>query len=436
METAAKPIIRIRKVNIDDLKRDFQFYPRESVDYPTVSRFMDAMRSGAKFPPMTVCENTGRIIDGFHRYAAYQQLGIKEIDAIAERPQSDADFFFLAISANKAHGLGYSQSDQHKIINLALRLGLEREKIALACALPIQKVEDLTRNIPKFSADDPTPIKTFATGNRHHTATLPIATIRPLRASKTADPITASGFLFYCSNVIRFLRSDLCDCKDEQIFEKVRELESAVASQLNPNKLKERILEKVREGAATVHDLSMELFLPESQIKAMVEELEATGKMGQRPEGRRTENQRGATAKVLVVHEEPEIDEPQPRDQRAIHKAIQAYKTATGRYPNKLLYDKVIEALGDFPDVTRLNQVHVEWVGRGYNPQNINWLDWYVKGIPQRNGNGNGKNHERESASSRNVRNIKDSLDYLSGIPSDGGQADPKSKTSLLASGS
>jgi hypothetical protein len=433
MEAATKPVSRIRKVNIDDLKRDFQFYPRESVDYSTVSRFMDAMRSGAKFPPITVCDNTARIIDGFHRYAAYQQLGIKQVDAIAEQPANDAEFFFLAISANKAHGLGYSSTDQNKIVKLALRLGLEREKIALACALPIQKIEEMTRNVPRFATDDPPPTKGFSTAR---SVSLPTPTVQPLRTVKKADPITASGFLFYCSQVIRFLRSDLCDCKDEKIFEKVRELESAVASQLNPNKLKERILEKVREGAATIHDLSMELFLPESQIKAMVEELEATGKLGQLPEGRRTENQRGATGRVLVVQEEPQGDDPQPRDQRAAHKAIQAYKTATGRYPNKLLYDKVIEALGDFPDVTRLNQVHVEWVGRGYNPQNINWLDWYVKGIPERNGNGNGKNQQRESASSRNVRNIKDSLDYLSGVQSDGGQVDPKGKTGLLASGS
>lgn len=432
MEAATKPVIKIGRVNIDDLKRDLRLYPREAVDYATVSRFMDAIRSGAKLPPIKVCTNTGRIIDGFHRHAAYQQLGIKQIDAIAESPADDAEFFLLAIEANRAHGLGYSANDQYKIVKLALRLGLKREQISLAVALPIQKVADMARNVPVFSPDDPPPAKFVSAvrNNDQHTHIKP----QTIRASKSADPITTDGFLFYSKRVIEFLNSDLCDCNNERVFDRVRQIEAAVASQLNPNKLKERVVEKIREGCVTIHDLSLELFMPEGQIRAMVEELEATGHLSHTKEGRRTENQRGDTNTIYVAPELTEEGGSQPRDERAAHKAILAFKTATGRYPNKLLYDKVIEALGDFPDVTRLNQVHVEWVGRGYNPQNISWLDWYVKGIPERNGNG--KNRQGESASTRNVRNIKESLEYLSRLPNEGREVDSKGPHGALTPGS
>lgn len=427
MTVAQEKLPKIRKVSIDDLKRDFGFYPRESVDYATVSRFMDAMRAGAKFPPLKIDANTGRIIDGFHRYGAYQQLGVSMVEVIGAEPKSDAEFFFLAVSANKAHGLGYSHTDQLKIVKLAARLGLEREKIALAVALPIQKVEEMVRNIPNYKPNDqPQPIKFVNSvppvSEGHWT--------KSTRQPKT-DAISSSGFLFYCNQVIRFMRSDLCDVKDESILSKIRELESCVTSQLNPNKLKDLVCEKIKEGAATYADLSIELGIPESQIKAIVEELEATGRISHSKQ-RKGENARGTTRDILTVNEEEQTPNPTPRDGRVSHPAIQAMKTATGYYPAKLLYDQVIETLGDFPDVTRMNQVFVAWVGRGYNPKNLSWLEWYINGIPERNGNG--KN--RETASNRNVRNMRESLDYLKGLPSDSREVTPENKTRLLTPGS
>lgn len=436
MAEAAKRDITVRRVDIDDLKRDFQFYPRGGVDYAVVSRFVDAMRAGCKFPPMKVCSATGRIIDGFHRYAAYQQLGITIVDVVGHDVANDAEFFYLCVEANKAHGLGYSHSDQEKIVKLAARLGLEREKIAFAVALPIQKVNDLVRNIPSYKQGEAaTPTKLFegrrvtdpddgrTHGKRIHAST----------AAPKTDAITASGFLFYCNQVIRFMRSDLCDVNNEQIMQKLRELEAAVINQLNPNKLKDMVCLKVQEGAVTYADISIELGIPESQVRAIVEELEATGRLGHTKQ-RKGEKARGVTNTLLVAKDEDSTN-PTPRDNRITHPALVAFKTATGRYPNKLLYDRVIEALGDFPDVTRLNEVFVAWLGRGYNPINLDGLlDWYVNGVPS---NGNGKHKtNNESASQRNVRNIRNSLAYLTGAKDDGGPSDPEVKTRLLTSGS
>lgn len=427
-------IPKISKVDIDDLKRDFQFYPREGVDYATVSRFVDAMRAGCKFPPLKVCSRTGRIMDGFHRYAAYQQLAIQQVEVIGYEVETDAEFFYLAIDSNKSHGLGYSQADQLKIVKLAARLGLEREKIALAVALPIQKVNEMVRNIPSFKPEEAhgEPIKAASWGLKN--INNEPRRIHPLSKAPKTDAITSEGFLFYCNQVIRFMRSDLCDIANESILQKVRELEAAVMSQLNPNKLKDLICEKINEGAVTFADISIELGIPDSQVKAIVDELKATGRIHQEKQEGRKEGQKGDMREHLKVIAEDERENPTPRDNRISHPALQAFKAATGRYPNKLLFDRVIEVLGDFPDVTRLNQVFVAWVGRGYNPQNLNWLEWYVDGVPE---NGNGKNKSKyESASQRNVRNIKSSLAYLSGVQDDGGPSDSKVPPRLLPPGS
>jgi len=96
-------------------------------------------------------------------------------------------------------------------------------------------------------------------------------------------------------------------------------------------------------------------------------------------------------------------------DNRMAHPAIVAFKAATGSYPKRMLMDQVIETLGENPDVTRLNQVFVAWTAKGYNPLNLNFLEWYIKGIPA---NGNGKS-KYETASTRNARNINDALDHI-----------------------
>lgn len=77
-----------------------------------------------------------------------------------------------------------------------------------------------------------------------------------------------------------------------------------------------------------------------------------------------------------------------PPDPRSQHPAIQAYRQASNRYPEKDLYDDIIRTLGDTPDSSKLTECRKEWVKRGYNVLAATWaLDWYRDGIPERNGN-------------------------------------------------
>ena len=77
-------------------------------------------------------------------------------------------------------------------------------------------------------------------------------------------------------------------------------------------------------------------------------------------------------------------------DPRTAHPAIQAYRTACGgrAFPKRELYDKIIGALGDEPDLPRLTECRQEWIARGFKAVNYAWLfEWYRDGIPT-NGNG------------------------------------------------
>ncbi len=89
------------------------------------------------------------------------------------------------------------------------------------------------------------------------------------------------------------------------------------------------------------------------------------------------------------VLEEPTLeasvgaDAPPAVPPKNIHPAIKAIQRVTNRYPERVLYEKIILLLGDSFDEARMSECFVSWVGRGFNRQNFAWLfEWYVTGIP------------------------------------------------------
>lgn len=95
-----------------------------------------------------------------------------------------------------------------------------------------------------------------------------------------------------------------------------------------------------------------------------------------------------------------------PPDPRSKHPAIMACKSLMARYPDKSLYDRLIQVIGDAPDEERLRACREEWVKRGYNASAWTWaLDWYKDGIPVRHGQ-NGGNHIASNGTSNQANDI------------------------------
>lgn len=62
-----------------------------------------------------------------------------------------------------------------------------------------------------------------------------------------------------------------------------------------------------------------------------------------------------------------------------VHPAIQAIKQVTGYYPRKNLHKRIIDLVGETPDITEIKKAFDTWTANGYNPMNMKgWLfDWY-----------------------------------------------------------
>lgn len=98
---------------------------------------------------------------------------------------------------------------------------------------------------------------------------------------------------------------------------------------------------------------------------------------------------------------------------RKDHPAIIAVREVTNAYPKKVLWDGLVEVIGDAPELEKLQACYIAWVARGYNPQNYAWLtEWYVHGIPQySNGSRPGPPKDADCLKCGNERRIRGTLD-------------------------
>ena len=93
---------------------------RCAIDKDVVAEYAEAMKDGAKFPPVIVYREKSRhyLADGFHRVEAAKENGETEI--VAEvRDGGFNDALRLALGANAAHGLRRSNADKKRALEIA-----------------------------------------------------------------------------------------------------------------------------------------------------------------------------------------------------------------------------------------------------------------------------------------------------------------------------
>lgn len=101
-------------IKISELDRNYQ--TRFTLNEEVVKEYAEAMENGEIFPPVSVVGN--RLTDGYHRVAAAEMLGKKEIEAeIIEGDEKAA--LRSALSANLKHGLRRTNEDKRQALLLA-----------------------------------------------------------------------------------------------------------------------------------------------------------------------------------------------------------------------------------------------------------------------------------------------------------------------------
>lgn len=116
------------EIKLDRIVLRGELMPRDGIDHEVVREYMNNI---VELPPVLVALdkaespneallenedfNVHVLIDGWHRYYAFKDVGHDAILAIVDKKLKPEDFFFTAARSNKAHGLRFTAKEKKRI---------------------------------------------------------------------------------------------------------------------------------------------------------------------------------------------------------------------------------------------------------------------------------------------------------------------------------
>lgn len=142
----------MEQLTVSNLILSSDIQPRTAMDMVVIQEYADEMKSGTKFPPIEVVfDGQGYWVwDGFHRAKAAKIAEILEILAnVQNGTKQDAQW--LALSANRAHGLRRTNADKKRTVELALEhpnaINKSLREIADHCGVSYQTIANYKNTI-------------------------------------------------------------------------------------------------------------------------------------------------------------------------------------------------------------------------------------------------------------------------------------------------
>ena len=210
-----------KKVPLASLTFDYTLFPRGQVDSQNVTYIREAIRAGAKLPPIVVCKKTRRVVDGFHRGKAYRmEFGDHvKVEIVEKTYKGDKDLFIDACALNGAHGRALTTFDRSHIVVTAKTLGIDMDSVATALNMTTAKLTSLA-------------VDRSAQVNGDSVRTIPIKrTIRHMRGRTMTRPqeeanrkLSGMNQVFYVNQIITLIESDLLNKEDEELLKQLRVL--------------------------------------------------------------------------------------------------------------------------------------------------------------------------------------------------------------------
>ncbi|RDI60876.1 ParB N-terminal domain-containing protein [Microvirga subterranea] len=114
--------LEVKQVDISQLVRDQAYQVRNKLDKVTIKRYAEVYRSGKTIDPVRVSLVNGVLIlvDGWHRVAALELIGIPRADAIITE-NTEAEALWIAAKANLEHGLALKAAEFRSVFRAYIR---------------------------------------------------------------------------------------------------------------------------------------------------------------------------------------------------------------------------------------------------------------------------------------------------------------------------
>lgn len=121
--------IKLDLLPITDIRIDGNTQCRELISSDWVTHICDLIKDEIVMEPIKVCFDgvCYWLWDGFHRYHAHMQLGVKEVQ-VEITPGTKEEAQVLAMSANSKHGRPRTRADRRKAVELALENPITKDQ--------------------------------------------------------------------------------------------------------------------------------------------------------------------------------------------------------------------------------------------------------------------------------------------------------------------
>lgn len=146
-----------RLINIKDIEILEDMYPRNSIKLFAIEEYSEAMKRGAKFPPIEVAQSSTGVgkkyilIDGRHRIDAREMNNETHIQAIVHKNLSEKDIYVMAVELNSKHGVKLTRMDKlERIIPKLMELKVEAAKISELTNMPAADFEHVKINSVQY----------------------------------------------------------------------------------------------------------------------------------------------------------------------------------------------------------------------------------------------------------------------------------------------
>jgi hypothetical protein len=226
-------MMKVEQIPVSQVVLDFELYPREKLDPFNLSGLREALRAGAKFPPVILDRATNRASDGFHRATATRlERGEDELIEVEFRDYpSNAALFEEAMLLNSRHGARLSSRDRTRCALLARELGISDAKTASLLQIRPEKLEQkLTIGVATSPDDKIVPIKAAAVPHLAAVRLTPRQTVGIERSS--GHPIRVH--IYQLRNA---LAQDLVNTADLELLHSLGELQAAISQFLSTQSL-------------------------------------------------------------------------------------------------------------------------------------------------------------------------------------------------------
>ena len=197
---------------------DYELYPRERIEPYNIGQMVEALKAGAKLPPIIVERNSLRVVDGFHRVRAYQKAYGNDCDIPVKYQEyaNDAEMFADSVRLNANHGRQLSNYDRAHCIAKAEALNLEPAVISSLLNMTLETLSEMKTERFATYKMQPQVLKRTAA----HLAG------KNLTDEEAEYNIKAGGMhqTFYINQVIAMLEADTADWANPKVTNGLKKL--------------------------------------------------------------------------------------------------------------------------------------------------------------------------------------------------------------------